>query len=242
MENIIKVSGLGFEMEFDLKHMLNRGYKDFYNSKDLDSQFCYLAKDMATLKNARDKNKYLLTLREYNNLDEDTYRDYCVQYIPDTNSFIRCSNLGGALKLFTREELSECNINYSEEYSKITSYDIFKAKDSRYYTGGELSAEQAISIFKLMYNKYRNSLNNGILRELEDKPYWCVGYMVFLSLRKCLTIYVAKYLDVDIKKSHGQELICDKMVGRFSSTYKICLEFNGIKSTQSVVVRSNNLI
>lgn len=245
MENIIRVSGLGFEMEFDLKHMINGGIKEFYNSEDLDSPFCYIYKDMADRVSNKGSHELLHTLREYRELNSVVdSNEYFVEFIAGSSTSVRCSHINGVLRFFTREELDSCGVNYDTSIDNVELKDLSLINSTRLreiFRRGKnslLSKAQAHNIYKLIDLKYGELLSDTYV----DKMVWYTGHVLFMSMQKCLGIYVSKYLGLPIKSSHCSNVFCDKVDGRFSSTYTVVLEFDGVKTIQKVLVKSDNLI
>lgn len=239
MENIIKVSGLGFEMEFDLKDIINGGIKEFYNSEDLDSPFCYIYPDRDTYTNNRRSEKYAKTLRELYSIDDmDCYNSLFID-IPNVNcTVIRCSYIIDVLRFLTYKELVSCGIVYSKDLCNLNSTDLKMCTRQT----DVLEPSQVMKVYKALDDRYGNLIDNNRLNHVGTAPYWHTGFNVFMCMQKCLNLYVAKHLNLPIKRTQGSYLYCDKSVGRFSSTYNIVLEFNGVKSIQKVVVTSDNMV
>lgn len=248
MENIIKVSGLGFEMEFDLRDIINSGIDKFCDSEDLDTEFCYLYPDRHSYINKKNNLKFLKTLRELNSLGSiRNWNSFFISIINDNSTVVRCSSISGILKFLTREELIQCGIDYSSSLSDINSIDLKMCTNRP----GILEVSQAIQVYTLLDTKFGHLVDKRTVDPessvqywytVHNVPYWYTGFNIFMCMQMCINLYVAKHLNLPVKKAQGSYMYCDKAQGRFSSTYSVVLEFNGVKSIQKVTVVSDNLI
>lgn len=195
--------------------MLNADKFEFTKSHDLDSDFTHLRLVEET------GDGSILSLREFIKLDS-TGKDYIFKVIDTDSTHVRCATIKNSVGYINPDD-----------------------KDS-FYINSRTLLRNLHDRNKLIIDKldkdYLKVLEGSLLKlcgsDVEDKYLF---QKFFRCLSNSASLYVAEYLNISPKLRHNYSLHCDKTVGRFSTTYKVEVEFNGHCSVQSVVVNSNNL-
>lgn len=231
----IKVSGLGFEMEFNLIELLNEGFDSYLNSTDFDSDYGVMYPSINDYKNKINGSN--LTYGEFKQLTDANKSEGFFVVDSIENTIARSGDFKPFWKLMPVSVYLN-DFNYlSNNYNKKSCDGLHLSIKDFYDKSADLTTVES----KMAYNLVVYLIESGLVKDAIVDSSKDMLRKYFNAFHKMKLIYVSRFLDLNLKNFTGRYCSLDKTMGEFSSTYKVVITFGNVSIKSDVIVKSNNL-
>lgn len=236
MDREVTLSGLGFDMKFDIIDFMMNGSSDYISSEDYNNEFATVYRDFIAYKH--NDSGTVLTYGEYleNSSSSSEFNQVYLDLNLDNNSLLTSGAFKHFWKLLPQDLLAKYLDGLLCKYSPSTSSKS-TLRDFISDCGNPNFME-----FSLVRDLYLQLKDDGYTCTLDEFYTKQIAIRYFYSFHRMKMVYLSTFLKLPIKSFNGTKAVCDKLVGEFSATYKVKIKIGNTEIKSDVVIKSKNFV